>query len=1258
MKKLTRTHKTKDEKRRLLLTKKNVKQETRMAKYGSDFLAVVAKDVNHRFIAAFMALVFAISCMVVGINFATKADDETIADAIDPNLVTNKTISLNENGTYDLKLEAYANAEVSSQTKTEKIPTDFVVIVDQSGSMAINDMATGYNNAGTVDLETIADGSYYYTDASGNTYRVYAKKGYLYEYYAANTLYPATALPSSAFSWFSTNDDVTFTTKNTFYYKDTDDNAYYQVHFKVQGKALRYHVTPSYTKADGTTITKTAPSKPIYKNVIGALGDLEPGTGWFGADSVTYTTANTFCKALSRTAYTYAEISTLGITTGMYFDFPMYKRYVGYTGLYYRDINGVEQCIKSNSNIEDAEFCNSSGQAVTTEGGSTRMLYSGLKTASGTERRLTALETALNSFVNAVAQETDEIHGTVDNKVAIVGFSSENSSTFKYNNTEVLTGSDIDYSQSGMSSNTSNQYFPYTGSAYTSTNNGSSSGTNYNGPQYYGYSSGEGYTTQVDSTVYSNALINAASGNQDESGNNTVNTSLSNAIKSITAYGGTQPEDGFEMAYQILDQRSTKTFTKYTGEVVDRNTFVIFFTDGEPGNNDKANRFEEANEVVAAANKVKKLQNPKGSYPQVFSIGVFDESDGNPLTYVPVEEDGDYEGYLYMSSSNSEDWIYDEDYVEYKYLWNNAGTAQYYYYLYRAWLGSQPSTYGSTANDTIYDYMSVVSSNYPDATGFVPINSYGNIDGTNYLSDCDTLRSTSTASTTNNYYRMASNQDTLVAAFNQIVNSSVNVENVETTKLDSSAIIKDVIDTNNFVVSDNPVVTVQTVAGSYVDEDNDGTYELEWDNDNPTTLSGATVTWTPSTGDKTTVSVSGFDFESKYVSEPTTANPSGHPGQKVVITIKGLTPVSDAEGVLTSNVGSSSGIFQTVTNNNVSTTTRAATFPEPAITRYKYTLNVDTDATFNVGFTLSPVNGASLNYNNIAYQTDMTDGGTTISTRARYSIPTDSGGCRWTNARNGDDIYIEYITANGTDGTISPSDASLSAAVTASNADASSYTYYLSNSAYVTGENQTSANELANVSPVSLSTTTNGNLYVTSVANNYTVTIEEDVSGPYSSTDNTFSPTLILIPPSGTTVSAGDTLTLATGVTLTGDATNNYYTGTVSNIQGNGSTGAVTLSIPAGYTLKVSQDNSGTYYESPTISYSKSDGTSNNYTDSGIVIDDTTSIIISNASKDSIAPETGISENGNCLSIFMYILAGICAICAVVAFVYTKKRRA
>ena len=183
-------------------------------------------------------------------------------------------------------------------------------------------------------------------------------------------------------------------------------------------------------------------------------------------------------------------------------------------------------------------------------------------------------------------------------------------------------------------------------------------------------------------------------------------------------------------------------------------------------------------------------------------------------------------------------------------------------------------------------------------------------------------------------------------------------------------------------------------------------------------------------------------------------------------------------------------------------------------------------------------------------------------------------------------------------------------------------------------------------------------LHITSVANNYTVTIEEDVSGPYSDTDNTFSPTLTLIPPSGTSVSDGDTLTLATGVTLTGDATNNYYTGTVGDIQGNGSTGEVTLSIPAGYTLKVSQDNSGTYYESPSISYSKSDGNTTSYTDSGIVIDDTTSIIISNASKNSIAPETGITENGNHLSFVMYILAGICAICTVVAFVYTKKRRA
>ena len=73
MKKIER--KTKDEKRRLLLTRKYVTSQKRIQKYGTDSVGEIAVDFNKRFVAAFMALVFALSVLVVGVNFATRADD-------------------------------------------------------------------------------------------------------------------------------------------------------------------------------------------------------------------------------------------------------------------------------------------------------------------------------------------------------------------------------------------------------------------------------------------------------------------------------------------------------------------------------------------------------------------------------------------------------------------------------------------------------------------------------------------------------------------------------------------------------------------------------------------------------------------------------------------------------------------------------------------------------------------------------------------------------------------------------------------------------------------------------------------------------------------------------------------------------------------------------------------------------------------------------------------------------------------------------
>ena len=73
------TRKTKDEKRRLAFKKRNVKREQNLAQYnakgGSALVIAKSFDFNRRFVAAFLALTFAISCLVVGFNFAIKAED-------------------------------------------------------------------------------------------------------------------------------------------------------------------------------------------------------------------------------------------------------------------------------------------------------------------------------------------------------------------------------------------------------------------------------------------------------------------------------------------------------------------------------------------------------------------------------------------------------------------------------------------------------------------------------------------------------------------------------------------------------------------------------------------------------------------------------------------------------------------------------------------------------------------------------------------------------------------------------------------------------------------------------------------------------------------------------------------------------------------------------------------------------------------------------------------------------------------------------
>lgn len=86
-------------------------------------------------------------------------------DSSDNGMVISKTAKANTDGTYTIQLEAYATGSKIISEVTEDVPTDIVLVLDQSGSMA--------NNFSTVTVES-------YPESSGTNATFYANQDDLY----------------------------------------------------------------------------------------------------------------------------------------------------------------------------------------------------------------------------------------------------------------------------------------------------------------------------------------------------------------------------------------------------------------------------------------------------------------------------------------------------------------------------------------------------------------------------------------------------------------------------------------------------------------------------------------------------------------------------------------------------------------------------------------------------------------------------------------------------------------------------------------------------------------------------------------------------------------------------------------------------------------------------------------------------------------------------------------------------------------------
>ena len=868
----------------------------------------------------------------------------------DDGVVVNKYLTPTEGGTYDLTVEAYTTR--TSSTTIEKIPTDFIVVADQSGSMDETDMPTGYKAvSGTKTLEQIANGKYYVKGADGNYYRVYGTRSYMYRYYPANYFYVGDLIDrfGERLDWFQAEDEAGQSITNQMYFREVvDGQTYYQpLTMTVQGKIGTYYIRFSFdSQMTGRTYQfdrnntqySSNGNSPWYRNVITG-GTMKSGVTWRLANAAVQTLYPT------TTAYTFSEL--LGANTGMFINYPMYDRHVGYNQLLYRDANGTEHILSATTGQTSLEFCDDNGYALTSATG-TQPTYSGLYEATGYQSRLDALKNALTEFAQAVADESHLNNEAVDNRIAIVGFSSPSYSTFQ--NTELLTGENLTIS-------------------------------NKNGKRI----------DQATDSDYATALVSATDGNVG-----TINSKITDAIDALTANGGTQPEDGLNMAYNILNKRTLKTYTLETGDKseVDRNTIVIYFTDGRPGDYTYSNQYKEANEVVNAAKNIKSYSNPKGGHPNVFSIGVFGESDGNPLTYTAHQ----------VSSKNAE-YEYELGWTEtYRYKNGWGIESGDYYYLNRNWRSGSPVDHGATANDTIYDYMSTVSSNYPNATQYMKVkesNTAGEADlagYSNYLDMLEGVRGTYIGN--NDYYRMASNQATLVAAFAQAVtmmNQTISSEQ----RLDAASVVQDVFNNTEFTVEDGYSIRATTVDGSM---DKYGTVNFDESTEAPAT---GVITNLRTVNGNQTMTVTGFDYLANYITSGYTDSQSGavidpHDGKKLVVTISNVVPTATGAQFY-SNISSNNASSMYVNDRSVTDTD----FPTPSISRHKYTLDVrdvNPNATFTVAATIVDGSGQK-----VAADSSMLDDVIIVYPNGTRKLYKDVDAQTFLEVKNGESIYFENL---------------------------------------------------------------------------------------------------------------------------------------------------------------------------------------------------------------------------------------------------------
>ena len=224
-----------------------------------------------------LSIVICIAMIISLLPFVAAADNLAPKDTKDKGLVLSKNLVPQDDGSYDLKLEAYAEGKSESGEQTVNTQFDIAVVVDQSSSMATTDIGGSWKKVdGPWTVERATGNKTYYVKVGENYYPVQAMPGTLYQQATAPRVWQMIGSGHDGFT-VGANGAPTHFNVPTNYYCIGSDGKPHKVWMATAGMFLEYYAYPYYYLNENDPIAQ----KPEWQNNIYWAVVVSP---WDGRD--------------------------------------------------------------------------------------------------------------------------------------------------------------------------------------------------------------------------------------------------------------------------------------------------------------------------------------------------------------------------------------------------------------------------------------------------------------------------------------------------------------------------------------------------------------------------------------------------------------------------------------------------------------------------------------------------------------------------------------------------------------------------------------------------------------------------------------------------------------------------------------------------------------------------------------------------------------------------------------------------------------